>query len=456
MHQLILFAIVAASFLTLLTYGIGRTFAFVYVPTVLFFFGLPDISLPGIPNLNAFTAVGYPVLLMLPFRWREVSKLQLNVIDFLVVLTFLPTSVSAVLNTSLWDGISRTGDQFFLWILPYFLGRLCLQDVLSRGAALKSICISVIIIAMLAVVEARLRPYWVARSLKQQNLSTVSSGQVFMRFGFMRAQVTLGHSIDLGLCGVLCGTMILILAPSVGRRWTDPLPLVGIGASGVMVMASISFTAIGTLGAAILLYLLFQRGRLGSKLVVPAVICLGIAITLIMGEMLTREVSERPSNPLEESAWIRAKLLQDAWGTAQNAGAFGAGRYIDQTGIGSGSVDNAYLLFVMQYGWIYLALWIVLALVVTYKGTQMLNLANTAEKRLPAAAAMAGFVATLAGMYTVFYGFVYAMLVCVLLGMIASMYQLFRYPPVANVMPMQAMPVGPAGYEFDPRLGAAR
>ncbi|HEX8341110.1 MAG TPA: O-antigen ligase family protein [Tepidisphaeraceae bacterium] len=453
MHVIVLATIAVVAFAILATYGLGRTFALVYLPAVLFFYGVKEVSVPNVPNLNAFTAVGYPVLLMLPFCWREVRQLRFNVLDLFVALMFIPTSISAVLNTSLWDGISRAGDQFFVWIVPYFLGRICLQDVQARSAALKTLCVSVIVIAMLAVFEARLRPYFVSRTLAPMGLNTVAAGQVFTRFGFMRAQVTLGHSIDLGLCGTLCGTMILILAPSVGRKWTEPLPFVAIGACGVMVVSSISFTAFGAMTAAIVLYLLFQQRWLGNKLVVPAVACLLVGISLVMGEMLTRDVSERPTDKLEESAWIRAKLLQDAWPAALDAGAFGKGRYLNVSDIGSGSIDNAYLLFVMEYGWVYLACWVVLALTVAWKGTQLLRMAGAPEKRMPAAAAMAGFVASLLGMYTVYYGFVYATLVCVLMGMIASMYQLFRYPPV--VAPMAAIPM-PQGFPMDPRLTMAR
>ncbi|HEY0008695.1 MAG TPA: hypothetical protein VGB55_08230, partial [Tepidisphaeraceae bacterium] len=95
----------------------------------------------------------------------------------------------------------------------------------------------------------------------------------------------------------------------------------------------------------------------------------------------------------------------------------------------------AYILFILQNGWIHLAMWIILALVVGYKGIQLLGKANTPSERIPVAAALAGTIAIFFAMYTVFYGFVYAVLFCVMIGMLGTMTQLFsqRYASAVPV-----------------------
>jgi hypothetical protein len=262
---------------------------------------------------------------------------------------------------------------------------------------------------------------------------TAGNEQVFPRFGLMRAQVSLGHSIDLGICGVLIGTFILVLGPTVGKRWNDPLSATAICAAGAMVVASVSFTGFSSLMLAFVLLWLFTRPRAGPVMAMVSIVALILTLAVVVNIMINTQIAdERPSDQAEASLWIRIKIMHDAWDIVADTGPFGSGKYLETTRIGSGSVDNAYLLFIMQNGWVYLGTWVLLALAIGWTGMRTLARANGYSERFPVAAAMAGTVATLMAMFTVFYGFVYGLLFMVLVGMLATMSQLIA-PRAVNV-----------------------
>ncbi len=446
MNLIALSLIFVAAVYVMVNYGIARTFVFVYIPALLLLFLIPAYKLPGIPNLNMPTAVGYAVLLIAPFKWKELSRLKFNAIDIMIVLMMLPPTISVLLNDTLWDAIGRSGDLFFRWILPYFLARIAFNDADARKRLLPVLCTCAIVIGCFAAIEARLRPYFVARTMKQAGLANAPVAQVFWRFGLARAQTTLGHPIDLGVCGTIVGSMIILLTPITGRRWNDKLPLAGVFACGAMVVGAVSFTGFLGMATAFASLYVFTRPRLGPNMVLPAMLGVGVLVATLMASMLTSALpAERPEDKLEESLWIRQKIVQEGWETASSAGLLGKGLSLDTADIGTGSIDNSYLLFVMQYGWLYLASWVLLAMIVGYYGGRTLALTQTPSERIPVAAACAGIVAVLLAMYTVFYGFAYALLFLSLLGMLSSMWQIFstRGQPIA--MPAGYQPAMPPG-----------
>jgi hypothetical protein len=98
-------------------------------------------------------------------------RLKFNIFDGMILLMMLPPTMSALTNDTLWDAISKTGELFFLWVLPYFAGRMVLIDAEARRAAFKVLCICAIIIGFIALIEFRLRPYMYARAMQQIGLS---------------------------------------------------------------------------------------------------------------------------------------------------------------------------------------------------------------------------------------------------------------------------------------------
>lgn len=440
MDKLVLGSIFIWTLFVTLRWGLSRTLAYAYLPAMLFFFLVPPVSLPGIPNLTSATAVGYAASAALLVRYRDLKVIKFNAIDALVLLMLIPPAISVGINTGAWDSISQTGELFFRWILPYFLARVALPDPVARRHTLWVLCICAILIGFMAAYEARLSPYFVSRQLKARGLSAIiGNQQVLYRYGLARALVTMGQPIDLGVCGVLVGTMILILTPASGYRIWNRLPLIGLCGAGGMVLFSVSFTAWVAMVVAFGAYAVLSWRKWGAYLTVPMMLALMGSMVYLTDVLLNEQVPyNRPEgDPAELSKWIRVRIVQDSWPIVMESGWFGLGRYgVPVESIGVGSVDNAYLLFIMLNGWTYLVLWGVLALVIAIKGARALSrAADVPTMRYPMAAALAGTMAVFFAMYTVYYGFVYAVLLCVVFGMLASMTQLFAAYSRATVLP---------------------
>lgn len=449
LSTVLLLVIFLATTLMTLTKGIGQTFVCLFVPVMLFLNLLVPVNLPGIPDLSTETALGYGVmagcLLALPARWKEISQLRLNLLDIFILLMMIPPGISVFINDSIWDAISKTGQLFFRWVMPYFLARVAFLNQDARRALLPVLCVSVMVLGFFAAVEARLMPYFITRAMEQLNLAKVANSQVFYRFGLMRAQTSLGHPIDLGNMGVILGGLIIVLTPIAARRFTHPLVVGGILGAGAMVVGSVSFTGLTAMAAAFFFLFLFSRPRYGAKLVLPAVIGLICFVGLVMSNMLTKPIpEERPTDPLEASVWIRIRIIQEGWEKAINAGLFGEGQYISTEGIGTGSIDNAYILFVMQYGWGYLVLWIVFAILIGWYAGRTLQRTRLPSERFPVAALSACLCAIFLAMYTVYFGFVYAVFFLILVGILSTMYQIFSvlgpgYAPVSSISPVRTL-----------------
>ena len=416
---------------TMYRYGIARTFAWLYLPSILLFNFAKAQNMPGIPNLATPTAIGYGVLMGIGFRWHELGKIRWNLLDTMMVLMCIPTFATTLAVQDLWNAYRETAEFAFRWLMPYFLARLAIQDADGRVQMLRSLSVCAVIVGVLAAYEARIRPNETARVLHLFSLDETSNVMVMYRFGLARAIATAGQQIDLGNCGLITGSMILILIPATGYSWRRPIALAGILGAGAMVFFCVSFTAWFSMVLAFILYAVLSRPGMGKYLIVPILL---IEVTGMVGvsyKLLHEKISEeRPDDQLEASKWIRTRIIQDAWDQCMGSGWFGAGKNLDVTNIAVGSVDNSYLLFIMRTGWFSLGMWALFAMVIALKGAAMLGRTRTPSERYPAAAGMAGILAILFAMYTVFFGFAYCIMFCALLGMVSSMMQLLARPRV--------------------------
>lgn len=434
-----------ASFFLVWRYGVGRMFAYVYLPGLLFLFNIPAKKvIPALPFLTTSTAIGYGSIIGLMLRPDQLRLIRWNVIDTFMVIMVLPVYLAILNSDGPWEAYRDATDYCFVWLLPYFFARIALQDADARPRMLKVLCVSAMIIMLMAAYEARLMPNAMPRYLIRFGLTRILSQQVLYRWGLARAMATMAQPIDLGNVGVLVGGMILLLTPAAGKKWNHPLPLLGLCAAGGMVFGSVSITAWGALVVALVLYTLFSRPRIGPMLVVPVLAVMAIGMVLFTAHALNVTLGEKPvDDPAGASQWIRLKIIQDSWPNCSTAGWVGYGSKLDTTNIGVGSVDNAYLLFIMSEGWIALVGWIILAFILAFRGAAALKNARTASERLPVAAGIAGIFAMFYAMYTVFYGFVYATTLCVVFGMLSTMVQMLttRPKPAPGTF-QQAIPLG--------------
>ncbi|MGC4031247.1 MAG: hypothetical protein QM754_05805 [Tepidisphaeraceae bacterium] len=448
---------------TMQRHGIGRTFGLCLIPAVLLFNFAQSINMPLLPNITSLNVVLYGTLAGLVFRPGELRKIRWNFLDTCVVLLVIPVFITTFMNgaqPSTPGGppepatlklAQRYAMEFACaYLFPYFMARIALQDADARRVTLKVLCSLSIFIGVLTAVESSgFRPNVTARTLYQLKLNTTTVGRpssmVFTRFGMARAIATAGQQIDLGNVGVLVGTMILVLIPATGASWISPLSVGGILGAGAMVFGSVSMTSWFGMGVAFLCYGLFTQRGFGKYFVLPILVLLFGFMVVQTNRMVNEPpVGDRPGTDVGDSTWIRTKIMQDAWPMATDAGAFGMGTGADVSKVGVGSVDNSFLLFMIQFGWVFVALWLLMLFVAAWKGTQLLSRASTTSERLPAAAMVAGVIAITASMYTVYYGFCYANLFTALIGMVAGMWQMMNAPRPAAVSLHGGVP--PHGY----------
>lgn len=431
MHYPLYAAIFFFTFYTCYRFGIGRAFAWCMLPVILLVNFAKGGSMPLLPNLNSLNMVLYGVLAALPMRWNDLRVIKWGWLDTVMFLMATPIFITIFITS--FDPPNdlklawRESMEFSCrWLFPYLMAKIALQNAEDRDWALKVLCgLAIVLGLFLAPIEMTFLPNLSARFLERLNWDMTSNDGILKRWGLARAMITMGQPIDLGNVGVMVGTFILVLTPATGRKWRQPLPFFGVLGAGALVFASISLTAWTATVMCFACYFLLSRASIGKFLVIPILIVEIIALIGITHKLLNADLGPKPvDDPAASSAWIRTKIMQDAYPQASTAGVFGYGLRFDADDIGIGSVDNAYLLTLMKTGWYSLILWFVLIVTVAVKGTMALARAQTPSERLPVAAAMSGFLAMVFAMFTVYFGFSYANMWCVLLGMISAMSQM--------------------------------
>ncbi|MDB5326648.1 MAG: hypothetical protein JWM57_2217 [Phycisphaerales bacterium] len=446
MNKVLFLVLFIGAFQSMVRFGVGKTFAYWLLPAVMLFNFAKSLPMPGLPNITANNMVLYGVFCGLPFCWQELRKIRWNILDSASLLVLIPVAITTTMSTGdLKLGQRETMETACRWIFPYFMARIAIQDADSRRSILRSVCVMTAVLGLLTAIECKLKPNMTARFFEKLQWSTVANDGVLTRWGLARAMVTAGQPIDLGCLGVLAGTIILIMLPATGTSWKKPLPLAGILGCGAMVFGSVSNTAWGAMVIAFLGFYLLTRPNLGKLLALPVLLLmLGTMLYLSNGMLNEPYNQERPEGALASSRWIRVKIMQDAWPQASTAGWFGWGAALDTTAIGIGSVDNSYLLFVLQTGWFSLTVWVLMLLIMAIKGSVALARAGPISERAPVAAALSGLLAIVFAMYTVFFGFTYAVMFHIILGMLSTMTQMLARPRMAGVTMQGGMP--PHGY----------
>ena len=159
---------------------------------------LPPVSipLPGIPDFSKLTATTFGLLLGAAlFDLSRYLNFRPRWYDLPMVVWCLGPMFSAISNgDTAYDGMSFCLRQLFLWGLPYFIGRLYLNDLQSLRDLAIGIIVGGICYIVPCVIEMRMSPqfsmwfYGVSGNL-------TSLG---MRLGGYRPKVFLAHGLELG------------------------------------------------------------------------------------------------------------------------------------------------------------------------------------------------------------------------------------------------------------------
>ncbi len=411
--------------------GFGATFAYVLLPSVLLLYTVEPIEIQKLPDVTMVGAVSYGALLALAITGFKLP-IRFGVIDAAVLALSLWRISSGVANGSLWTGVSTVGSETLNVLVPYLLARAAFVDPFWRLRAAQVIAGIAICMTPILMIETRLTPLFYNRYvLDPLGLTSVNWTLVQGRFGLFRAQGAFCHPIDLGNGAVVMVAMLIALGGSAGARLSDKWFALGIAGGVFMSLASMSFTSFIALGAVAGLFIVMRVSRFYSFLLVPIGL-LGLAgYSAATYHFVTNEPVE-PTWNYDETAdetsgslYTRHLIVYSTFDGprgAPHAGLLGYGEDgFDPKTFGLLSIDNSYIVFVLENGWGYLTLFILMALVLGLRSTGALLKLRDGTSRAPMAAGAAGVIGTMLGMYTVFFGFVYATLFWLLIGIVASM-----------------------------------
>ncbi len=426
MNIALLGLIFLAALVATLTRGPAVAFAVVYLPTLLLFNLVVPFSLSGLTDATADVAAVYGILLGLLPHLGERLPFKLILLDWVLIAMGASQIVTSITTAVFYTGVSTGSSVLVTMLVPYFLARAMIASPEARRLALEAVIAVAVFLGIIALIEARLWPYFFSRLMIATGLAGPSGDFVYHRYGFMRARATFVHPIDFGNVAVELIGMTLFLAATTAsgtRRFGVKL---AVGALAACVLASISFTAFVGLAALLAVFLLIRHSPLVRRHL-GAVAILGILGGVAMTTyLLGVDVNfDRGAGIGESSLMNRAMIVQRGLQVGLDAGPFGRGANITRDELQLESVDNSYLLALIRNGWVYLALMLAIPVVIGAGASRALCSPRGRAAPFPLAILVASVFGTMAGMYTVWFGFTYAILFMVLLGLTNGTIQLY-------------------------------
>ncbi len=414
------------------TRGIAFAFAWVYLPVLFLLSATKSISLPMLPDMTSQFAVGYGVIAGLVLKGGERLTIRWNMLDTVIVALWVVNAISSGATGGMELARNAIGDGFFDFLTPYFLARIAFQSAEGRRAAFWSVTVCAGLIALMSPIEMRLWPQFWSRQLDAFGLFTPANSMPLYRFGLARAQTTFWQPMDQGNSGLLMLGMIGLFACTTALGWRNWRTITALGVAGFVAVASLSFSAFLNIAiAAGLFFALRALPDLGRVLAVFVVVGIlgGVAVT---NHLLSAPLAERGENfgqTVNDSVHMRTRIVQEGWPVAMDAGWVGFGKEGVERELSSRSpdknyvksIDNAYLLMIMQKGWPYFLLFMTIPFIVAFRTSAAFARAPAEMQRLPVIFVVAVLFAIFIAMYTIFFGFVYARLLIVMLGLFASL-----------------------------------
>jgi hypothetical protein len=356
--------------------------------------------------------------------------------------------MTSAVNTENWHtGYNEFMKQWFGWIAPYFIARFCFRSEVFRRRFLWVLIISILVLAPVMLIEARLWPHSYVKWAAHAGLKVRDDAMTLGRLGLFRAQVSFGHPIFFGDACLSVGVLILMLAAttSVGVRkfWV----LAGAGSAAFGVLTSFSFGPWG--GSAIACGVFFMLYFVKfSRPLLPIMVLVAIGVLVaITYHLATAPMPPRPQKgTMADSFYIRRLIVQNCWKLVTTAGWFGHGRLIDQKDLDLESVDNAYILFAMCRGWLYCGLWLALPVCVAMRVSKAMRRFRASSVHIfPLAVGAGGALGISAAYYGVWAGWSgepYTMLWLIGIALTMTICD-FCLEAASQPLPQQVAPVAP-------------
>jgi hypothetical protein len=442
MGQLLAIILLVAALMMTLRRSAVWAFTTLYIPALLLVSNTRKIGLPGVPDIDALFGIMYGILGGIVIKGGETLNFRFGLADAVMVSLSIAAVITASITEKIWTGVNMLGMEFMGFLMPYFLARAMFLDPQARQRALRILMACIFGIAFFALIEMRLWPYWVSRVFKPLGLFVGQNTMVLMRFHLFRTQITFHHPIDTGNACLLVAAMIAVFAMTTPYGLKNYYVRLGIFAALGVSLSSLSFTAWFGAAAAIGMFaVLLLMPYFGRCMIVFFIVLLagGITMTLHLKNM---ELGEREDigQSLADSTWIRAQIIQNCWPFASDAGYFGYGQTLEKSELNLESVDNSYILFTMRRGFVGLLLLLSIPVVLTLRASNVFRRYTDRAHRLPVAIAISALLGIMVAMFTVWFGFVYATLWVILLGVTHSMLDVLLLGPAPVAMAKAAPP----------------
>lgn len=161
---------------------------------------LPEVSLPlpGLPDYSKISATSYGILFAtILFDFNRLTTFRSGWLDipFFVWCVICPIMTSTSNGLGLYDGVAGSLDRLVAWLLPYFLGRIYLNNLAGLRQLAVGIFVGGLVYVPLCLYEIRMSPQLHARfyggHAHYDFLQTI-------RYGGYRPSVFMVHGLAVG------------------------------------------------------------------------------------------------------------------------------------------------------------------------------------------------------------------------------------------------------------------
>ena len=303
--------------------------------------------IPGLPDIERVTAVTIPAALLLLFSPRECwQRFRAGVPD-LLMLVFVTWSVICVgVNQGPWAATSMTARQFLVFVMPWMVGRLYVQEERDLVVLVKAVIPMLVIYLGLMLFEARFYPQFQGMVYGEHVLG-LNRGGLFRPIVFTQGALELGHMMCM-LAMIMVG---LWRTQGPVRRRVSTLD-VGVVFSILCTLACLSRGPITALLMGLFIPLLVRRPALVSCLIGTAGVLFYFWMlgpsgqALLVGAALTDEGDTDPGMSL----FFRFLQIEHFKPMVEASPIFGYGESWERTGVIK-IIDGVLLLVTLGFGY---------------------------------------------------------------------------------------------------------
>ncbi len=197
---------------------IGFVIAWLFLPQ------RAGFAVTGIPDYSRRSAASYAILLAtFIYDFERFRSFKFSWLDLpMVVWCLCPFASSITNDLGLYDALAQTLAQTMVWGLPYFLGRIYLNNLAGLRQLAIAIFVGGLIYIPLCLYEIRMSPQV---HIMVYGYFPHSFGQT-QRLGGWRPQVFMSHGLELGMW-MMAATLIgiwLWQASTIKKIWDIPIP----------------------------------------------------------------------------------------------------------------------------------------------------------------------------------------------------------------------------------------